>query len=258
MVEIKNFRVIALIIGALVMTAAMAVGPVDAQQKGGGKGWYECLSGSNEHVFAGDVDKEDVHLSGIVFMLCRDMMSTDGNGNFRPNEPVSRAGAAHATLRVYEHRTELTNNHCKHSGSWPKPFTDVDSRTTPHGPEIIEAWCVGIWNGVNADQFQPLGSLTRAQVASVVVRMLDKTWDELYGFDWSWYNSCSNSNQFTDVNVNSVHSQQINLLACNHLVRGKGEGQYIPQAKLTRGQLASILSVARGQHVDTKEDFGVK
>lgn len=254
-----EIRCITRVFGLIALATVFAIGataqPAAAQQKGGGdddastgrgaaENWHPCQTGSEEYVNAMDVDGTvNVHYEGIIMMLCQGVMSTDAEGNFRSNQPVLRADAASATLRLVKSATGMSDSGCTgHEGSWPRPFHDVD-KSTPHNFEIIEAWCLGIWNGVTADQFQPRSTLTRAQAASIVIRTLDFIWLAYYDVRFSDSVAECTDPEFSDVELDSTHGMAINQIACAGIVRGDTFREYLPGRQLTRGQLATILNV---------------
>lgn len=229
-------------------TATAPKGGGDVPKKGGGQGWHECQYGSGRYVHVADVDEGHAHFHGIISMLCLGIMNTDADGDFHSNTPATRAGAASATLRLFEYRTKRLDHCDAESGSWPRPFVDVDE-STPHGQEVVAAWCRSIWNGVSADHFNPLASLRRDQAASAVLRLLDAVWLEENNSSYTELGRRSTEPTFTDVDPDSTHAEAIGILAADHIIHGVTCDFYRPSDPLTRGQLATILSVARYQHV---------
>lgn len=252
MVEIRsNYRFFSLIVAAAMamtfMTTASAFaqnmgGGEDVPRKGGDPVRHECSYGSSaESVLVSNLTEDNVHFDSIIWTLCEGIMSADEAGDFRSNAPVSRAEAASATLRLYGQRTGTTTGHCgPYGGRAPQPFDDVEEGT-PHSLDIVQAWCLGIWQGVTADLFEPDGSLTRAQSATAVIQTMDAIWMKNYGFTFGDHVTECIDPRFTDVELDSTHGMSINRLACAGIVKGVSAGVYLPQGTLTRGQLASVL-----------------
>jgi hypothetical protein len=108
-------------------------------------------------------------------------------------------------------------------------LTDVPS-TNVHGPAIE---CMVWWEiarGVTASQYAPSGTVTRAQMASFIARMIDSTGRALP----------PGSDAFPDDN-GSPHEANINRLAKADIVTGRADGTYGPDLPVTRAQMATFL-----------------
>ena len=112
-----------------------------------------------------------------------------------------------------------------------EPFSDVDS-SSPHRGAIFALAEAGVTQGCKVDAFCPRGELTRAQAASFVMRALEL--DPVPGSD------------FTDVRSAYVHAPAINALAQKGWLIGYADGTFRPNDLMTRGQLMTVLSRAKG------------
>ena len=111
------------------------------------------------------------------------------------------------------------------------PFDDVPADSV-HAPSICQLVEEDVTTGVTADEFDPSGLVTRAQMASLIARALD-----LDAVDGS---------SFPDVPVDSVHAANINALAQAGIAVGREDGTYDPSGFVTRAQAASLLVRATG------------
>ena len=109
-------------------------------------------------------------------------------------------------------------------------FVDVVA-TSVHAPAIdCIAW-YGITVGTTADTYEPGGTMTRAQKASFVARMLTAAGVELPDVD---------RDAFDDI-AGSTHTEAINQLAELEIVEGDGFGTFAPSSAVTRGQSTSMI-----------------
>lgn len=107
----------------------------------------------------------------------------------------------------------------------PPPFTDIGSST--FADDIAWLYHSGITTGCSSTKFCPGGTVTRAQMASFLVRALQlpKT----------------TTDYFTD-DDGSTHEPDINSLAKAGLTSGCSATRYCPGNGVTRAQLASFLA----------------
>jgi DNA-binding beta-propeller fold protein YncE len=109
-------------------------------------------------------------------------------------------------------------------------FTDVPPGSV-HAAAIERAVELELVKGTSRDTFRPDRSLTRAQVASVLVRALDRL-----GIDLP---SVAGAPTFTD--TGAPHEDAIRRLAGAGIVVGRGDGTFDPEAPVRRDQLASLV-----------------
>jgi hypothetical protein len=131
-------------------------------------------------------------------------------------------------------------------GEVPDPgFVDIANQTFELQIECL-AWydiTQGGPGGIPSNQYGPAQSVTRAQMASFIARSLDYLDPALLG-------PYDGSNEFTDVEDNSVHVAAINRLAEVDIARGGAEGNpattYSPQLPVGRDQMASFIARSLG------------
>lgn len=116
------------------------------------------------------------------------------------------------------------------------PFTDIAGNT--HESNIEFVWWYGIAQGVTATTYNPTGQVTRAQMATFLVRTLRVAGEEL---------PASPPAAFPDV-TGGTHALAINQLAALGIVQGNTSGLYNPNAHVTRDQMATFL-VRTMEHV---------
>jgi hypothetical protein len=112
-----------------------------------------------------DDDNGDVHEAAINQLAAAGLVNGTGARTYQPSLPLSRAQAASFVVRAYE-RVSGTTLPAPASG-----FTDIAGNV--HETNINKAAAAGIVNGATATTFNPGGTTTRAQMASLIVRMLD-------------------------------------------------------------------------------------
>ena len=121
----------------------------------------------------------------------------------------------------------------------PYPFTDIAS--SAFTVEIAWLYTAGITGGCRATNFCPVGSVTREQMASFLVRALDL--------------ASTTRDFFTDDDT-SIHEDDINRLAAAGVTGGCAAARYCPRAVVTREQMASFL-VRALELPDTAADYFV-
>ena len=109
-----------------------------------------------------------------------------------------------------------------------KAFTDL-----PKPEDWAHAgidYCVekGYMNGMPGSVFAPEGTLTRAQLVTILYRIEGKPTTE-------------GMRVFTDVPTGQWYSDAIEWAAANKIVNGVGGGKFNPDGKITREQMAAIL-----------------
>ncbi|KYG91340.1 hypothetical protein A0U40_15395 [[Bacillus] sp. KCTC 13219] len=153
------------------------------------------------------------------------------DGTFRPNVPVTRAQMASMLARY------LTNNEIPEVQA---SFTD----TTKHGAkDAIEYVKVqGLFQGTTATIFNPNGTITRAQMAAVVVRWMEQQGEEL---------ASNTTLSFTDVKANHWATEQIAKVNALGIMTGTSDTTFNPEGALTRAQAVKVLNQLFEREVQT-------
>jgi hypothetical protein len=109
-------------------------------------------------------------------------------------------------------------------GGGPDRFVDDDGST--HEADINALAASGVTSGCSATRYCPTAPVTRAQMASFLVRALDLP--------------PSSTNAFSD-DTGSTHEADINALAAAGITSGCGPSRYCPNDPVTRGEMAAFL-----------------
>jgi uncharacterized protein len=110
-------------------------------------------------------------------------------------------------------------------------FPDVPARSV-HADNVRCGNALGILQGLRDGRFNPFGSLTRGQAASVIDRIANATGHPIAG----------DRRSFSDVPASGyVHADAISRLAGAGVIAGFNDGTFRPNQPVTRGQLATLL-----------------
>lgn len=110
------------------------------------------------------------------------------------------------------------------------PFGDVPAGTA-HAATVACAAYLGIVNGTAPSTFAPALPVTRAQLAAIAYRLLDRSGRAPAG---------TVPDAFGDDDT-SIHEPAINALASLGIVGGTADGGYSPTQPVTRAQMVSVL-----------------
>ena len=91
----------------------------------------------------------------------------------------------------------------------------------------------GITSGTSTTTFSPEASCTRAQVATILFRLLDESVRKEY---------LTESNTFTDVASNYWAADEILRAAALGWVQGYQDGSYRPNNSITRAQVVTMIN----------------
>ena len=91
-------------------------------------------------------------------------------------------------------------------------------------------WCLhaGLMNGVSDERFDPDGTVTRAQLVTILHRAAGEPWTEYKG-------------TFSDVPYGLWYTRAVQWAADAGIVNGVAPGRFDPMAPITREQIAAIL-----------------
>ncbi len=164
-----------------------------------------------------DVDPDSTHAANIEELARRGITQGDADGNYNPNGPVPRE--QFATFLVRALGIEAIEGTSR--------FDDVQVGST-HAANIEAAAEAGITRGTTETEFSPRREITRAEVASLLARAFD-----LEGIE--------GTTRFDDVEVGSTHAANIEAVAEAGITEGDGTGNFNPDTRLNRAQMASLL-----------------
>ncbi len=169
-----------------------------------------------------DVTDTDVHGRAIACLVQYAVTQGVSEGRYDPSGTVTRAQMATFLVRLL-------------AVAGDRPAVPVDARFSDvsgvHADNIEALADAGIAAGVSATAFQPGGSVTRAQMATFLDRLLTSVGLPLEpaapGFD--------------DVVPGATHADAIGRLAAAGVVQGRTAASYDPSGLVTRAQMASFL-----------------
>ena len=106
-------------------------------------------------------------------------------------------------------------------------FTDVDMDSY-YGKAVLWAVEQGITNGTSDTTFSPDVTCTRAQMVTLLCRMVDGK-------------AVSSTNAFDDVKADEYYAESVQWAIENGITDGTGDNKFSPDATCTRAQLVTFL-----------------
>jgi hypothetical protein len=151
------------------------------------------------------------------------------DGHYHPRERVTRAQMASFIARTLEQAGDRTlpedpDDH----------FEDTDGSVHEH--RINQLAEVGIVAGRTEDRYAPRGHVTRAQMASLMLRAA--SWNHTGQFDS--YQPAGDDEYFTD--IGGVHADNIRTGYELWLYEGRAPGEFAPQSDVRRDAMATFLT----------------
>lgn len=143
------------------------------------------------------------------------------DGTFRPNISVTRAQMASMLARY------LTDNAIPEATA---TFTDTAKHGAKDAIEFVKD--TGLLKGTTATTFNPNGSITRAQMATIVARWLEE-------------NGVANESPakaFKDVKANHWAAEAIAVVNAQGIMTGTSAATFNPDGHLTRAQAVKVLN----------------
>ncbi|MGG0670447.1 S-layer homology domain-containing protein [Lederbergia citrisecunda] len=155
----------------------------------------------------------------VMKYTAADMISGYSDGTFKPGQNITRQDAAKLLALVLELDTKNVSD---------PGFKDI-SKTSPYYSYIAALVEEGIISGYEDNTFRPHDSLTRAQMAKIIV----------LGF--SLEEMPSVSLPFSDINSKQWHIEFVRSLYAHEITTGTTPTTFSPNALVTRGQMASFV-----------------
>lgn len=153
--------------------------------------------------------------------------------DFRPDAFVTRAQMAAMLARNLPGETATATA----AGT---AFADV-AATHWATSEIQKAQAAGIMNGLSDTAFVPEGSITRAQMATIAYRWLQK--QQTNAVTASTSATAPEATSFTDVAADLWAADAIAYVQSTGLMTGYNDGTFKPDRKLTRAEAVKVLNV---------------
>ncbi|MGP4070395.1 S8 family serine peptidase [Halobacillus sp. B29] len=151
----------------------------------------------------------------VSYLSKENLMTGYPDGTFGFHDAITRAGAATMIARELDLPLKEAD------------FPDVPSRHW--GSEYIGALAeAGILSGYEDGTFHPNGTLTRAEMATLVVRAYELTGES--------------TSSFPDVKAGSWAASYIDTLTANDVITGFPDGTYRPNQAIKRSEFAVIMA----------------
>ena len=189
----------------------------------------ECLTEAKLHFLAppppsagkfSDVSKTAWYYKAVDFAVKNQLMNGVSDGEFRPDDPMTRAMLVTVLWRYEGAPTAGKSDFSDLTADWYKDAVAWAAKN-----EIV--------NGVGNGKFDPNGNITREQMAAILYRYAQKK-----GFDTT---AQGNLNAFPDAaKVSSYATDAIAWTVGEGIINGNG-GRLDPQGNATRAQVATIL-----------------
>ncbi len=146
------------------------------------------------------------------------IIQTDGNGDFKPNEPIKRIDVAILLNRLFNYQEKSTLK-----------FSDIPN-TSPYAADALKAAAAGIFAGDNG-KFRPNDKITRQEAAIVLAR----------AFNLSAPDSGSLS-KFKDAGkIASWSRESVGYMVDKGYMSGKSSVLFAPASDLTRAEAVKIV-----------------
>ena len=100
-------------------------------------------------------------------------------------------------------------------------------------PTLMTSEHVAYLKGYGGGKIKPEGTITRAEVATMLYRLMDSASVKYY---------YTTSNSFSDVYRNDWYNEAVSTLANAGVITGYGAGKFYPNAPITRAELVVMQS----------------
>ncbi|CAM4008247.1 S-layer homology domain-containing protein [Alkalicoccus chagannorensis] len=179
-----------------------------------------------------DVEEGDLGYEEIIELARDNIIRGLPSGDFGVQEDVSRADTAILFTRALDLPARTGAN----------PFPDV-AGDAYYVDDVVRSAENGIFTGDDNGSFHPSSSLTREQMASVLVRAM-----ELEA-------ASDASGDFDDIDdANHTHEDDIRTLAAAGITEGRPGNQFAPKDNVTRTEFAIFLFRALQAEAEAPED----
>lgn len=161
----------------------------------------------------------------IITLVNQNIMSTYSNGQFKPDEPITREEFAEALAKAL-YLEQMTTTE----------LTDIES--TPAKGYIAALVNDGIVNGFPDKTFRPSNTLTRAQVVTMLTRALglEERDNQINMYSFASY---------LDLNEEHWANDYVKFATELEILDGYPDGTFRPTTETTRAQAAKMLSIFR-------------
>ncbi|GGI07089.1 hypothetical protein GCM10011354_22350 [Egicoccus halophilus] len=170
-----------------------------------------------------DVAPTSTHARGVDCVAHYGIAGGYRDGDYRPGAAVTRGQMATFVVNTIEQSGGTLPTR-------PLPLTDIAGHA--HEASIRKLASAGIVSGYADDSYRPNASVTRAQMATFLVKALEYRTDRTL--------TVAEAGYFSD--VTGAHQSNVDKAAAAGLTGGSNTGQYLPAGQVTRGQMGSFLA----------------
>lgn len=223
---------VAAMMGGLLALPVFLVSPAAAQNNQQPVDTSEACAGAEQEQFT-DVDDDNVHQENIACLAAYEVTQGKTATTYGSGENVLRMQMASFLVRklqLVEQGTAGTADEYELPENPDDEFPDDEGSV--HEPNINIIAAIGITLGYNDGTYKPVRAVSRAEMASFIVRQLQEV-----GFDLP-----DNPPDAFDDDEDSVHEPNINMLAALGIVVGTGDRQYNPEGAVTRDAMGSFIA----------------
>lgn len=152
----------------------------------------------------------------------------DNTGIDEDNEATEEEGNTGTGIGSDINGDEISDTHdMTEDTEWSNPFSDVDKKDWYYDA-VAFALRKGIFSGMSKNKFVPDAVMTRGMLVTVLYRMAGEP-------------QVNANKHFIDVAKGSWYENAVNWAAANKIISGVGGGMFMPDAPVTREQIAVIL-----------------
>ena len=166
-----------------------------------------------------DLNVDPSHAQAVIYLNNLDIFDYKSSNKLNGSEGVTRAEVSKILHNLYKDEIPAIRDY-KYN------LKDVNSKTTFY-EDIVWAYESGIFDGDSKGKFNPNQTLTRAQMAKVLVNTFLLT--------------AEGTANFYDVNENHWAYEYIHILGSIGVSNGDGKGNFLPDNIVTLNQLSSFI-----------------
>jgi hypothetical protein len=170
-----------------------------------------------------DVPSNKSYASAVYQLAKRNLISGYKDGTFKPDAAITRGQAASIIAKLLKLDTK---NIKKDPG-----FTDVSSQHSNFGA-IAAVAEKGIFSGYADGRFGPNDKITRAQMASILIK----------AFDFHYYSYSYLESPFKDIEKLASHQDSVYTLYRLRVTSGTSPTTYSPNHPISRAQAAVLIT----------------
>lgn len=164
----------------------------------------------------------------IISLASKNIISGDEKGNFNPTKGVTRP----QMIKILVNALGIDISNIPGTST----FKDVPKSHWAY-PYVEAGYREGLIKGVSAENFGINYYCTREQIAAMLTRALGATDDIL-----SDSSTADSLVQFFDRNdISSWAQKSVAFAAVNNIMKGSGDGKFIPKSTATREQMALVI-----------------